>query len=176
MEIKKPILIILITIITSLLIFIFVSPKYNEFRVSQIKLGALETEYNSKYAYYAEVTRVYSELQLRKDSLEKVDDALPAVPRFSNLIYFTQKKASENGLVLKDLVFTKISSPASGNRTRDIIFSVSLLGSYESLKNFIKALEKSANLIEVNSISFSSQASSSSSIFQFSLELKTHSY
>lgn len=183
MEIKRPIIIILITVATLLLIFLLVSPKYKEFKDSQIKLSALETEYNSKYAYFAEITDIYNKLQLRKESLAKVDDALPATPKFSNLVYFTQKKASENGLVIKDLVFTKVSSPASGSKVREIVFSVNLLGSYDSLKSFIRALEKSSNLIEITSISFGSQSSiaaspssTTSSVYQFSLDLKTHSY
>jgi Tfp pilus assembly protein PilO len=79
--------------------------------------------------------------------------------------------ASENGLVLGNI---KEGTMTQGEQFRDIPLSVSLLGSYNALKNFLNAIYKNSRMIEVTSISFSSPAKGGD--FTFALELKTHSF
>jgi Tfp pilus assembly protein PilO len=176
MEVKKPIFIVLIIIIALLLLYFFTIPRYKEFKSLQSKLAILDSEVSSKYAYFAEITRVYDELQTRKESLEKVNEALPPASRYSSLVYFIQKKTAENGLILKSLAFTRVSASDKGENIKEITFSANAIGSYNSLKNLIRSLEKSASLVEVAVVSFSSQGDKSQEIFQFSLEFKMHSY
>ena len=81
------------------------------------------------------------------------------------------------------------------NKVKDMVFSIDLIGSYPSLGSFIISLEKSSRLFEITNISFGSTNSQLSQlsqpsqpsqplqpqlqtqqIYNFSLQIKTHSY
>ncbi len=181
MVINKFLIIVIILIASGCLFWFLVMPQYNQFKVLQSELIIKEAEYNAKYAYYAEVLRLFSELEKKQEGLSKIDKALPDEISLSPIIYFIQKKTQESGLIAKDLFFTKISNKDNKESIKDINFSLSVIGSYTSLKNFLYALERSANLFETRSISFSSSSmsnatSKSSQTYSFLLDIKTNSY
>lgn len=186
MQIDRPIAIAVTLFVILLLIFFLVSPKYQMFKDLQIKLGEKKAEFNAKYAYFAEITRVYYELQSRGDNIKKIDDAFPTDSNYGRLVYFFQKKAMENGLIIKSLFLSKSSPAAQGSDLKEIVFSLDVMGSYSALNNFMASLEKSSRLFEVTSISFGSDVSGLVSetlaqfqiqqTYQFKLEVKTHSY
>lgn len=195
MTIDRPIAIALTLFIALSLVFFLVVPEYKTFGKLQIELGEKKAEFNEKFDYYATIVKAYYELQNRPDDIEKINDALPPSPDLGELIYFLQQVAAENGLAVKDLSFStssfqsgKISNPG----IKDIAFSMSVLATYRSLENFIISLEKSSRIFEVASISFgyssgtppqSSQSQSRTQtqsqpqqVYNFSLQIKTHSY
>ena len=189
MAIDRPITIAIIIFIIILLMYFFAVPKYYEFRALQVKLSEAEAEYNGKFAYYSEVSKVFRELEDRKESLDKIENAIPPKPQLADLIYFLQQKSSESGLIVKNILLTKISSVTSESSIKEIIFSLDLLGNYQSLKNFLSLIEGSSRLFEVDNISFGSQvtnqslpnnsvvqSSSAQETYSFKLEIKTHSY
>lgn len=180
MTINRLLIIAISLIATCLLGYFMVAPKYQEFSQLQTTLGSKEAEYNAKYVYYAEVNRVFNELSKRKDSLDKINNALPNNLSLSPLIYYLQKKSSESGLVIKNLFFTKASASTPNNPLREVVFSMNVIGGYPALKSLLASLEKSANLFEVNSVSFNSPLTSKISqiaqSYSFTLEVNTHSY
>lgn len=181
MMVNKFLLIIIIIIITICSVWFLVTPQYKQFKILQTEVSLKEAEYNAKYEYYAEVMKVFSQLEKRQDGLNKIDKALPDNISLAPIIYFLQKKTSESGLIVKDLFFTKASAVSPKDPIKEILFSINVIGNYSSLKNFLLSLEKSANLFEVNSISFSSSpliniADQSTQSHSFLLEIKTNSY
>lgn len=187
MQIDRPIAIAVILFVILLLIFFLVMPKYQTFKGLQIELGEKKAEFYAKYAYFGEITRVYDELQSRKDDIKKIDDAFSTDSIYGKLVYFFQKKAMENGLIIKSLFLSKSSpvSPESG--LKEMVFSLDALGSYSALNNFMISLEKSSRLFEITTISFGANVSGqiaggagaqlqTQQIYQFRLEVKTHSY
>ncbi len=193
MKIDRPIAIALILFIILLLVFFLVVPEYNKFKILQADLGEKRAEFNAEFDYYNAIANTYSQLQTRQDSLKKIDDALPIESNLGNLVYYLQNKALENGIIIRSLFLSKPSAANAGEEmqnVKELSFSLSLLGSYSSLGNFIRSLEKSARLFEISSISFNSNSGQFSSgsissaksqfqtpqLFSFSLELKTYSY
>lgn len=188
MKVDRPITIAVIILIIILLMYFFVVPKYYEFKNFQIKLGKAEAEYNAKFAYFSEVSKIFRELEDRKESLEKIENALPSKPQLADLMYFFQQKGAESGLIVKSILLTKISPATSESRIKEIVFSLDILGNYQSLKNFLSSLEGSSRLFEVGNISFGSQTLNKSQnnltaqplvaqqVYSFKLEVKTHSY
>ena len=194
MQIDRPIAIAIILFVILLLSFFLVVPEYRAFKELQLELGKKKAEYNAKYGYYSEIIKSYSDIQTRKEDIEKIDDALPVDSNFGSLVYYFQDRASESGLILKNLFLASSKSSSQSDTTgsskskiNDITFSLNLLGSYSALENFISSLEKSARLFEITSISFGSQASSSfgsmqqtqfqtQQTYNFSLEVLTHLY
>ncbi|MGA2418060.1 MAG: type 4a pilus biogenesis protein PilO [Candidatus Staskawiczbacteria bacterium] len=189
MQIDRPIAIALILFIVLLLVFFLVMPEYQAFGKLQSELGEKKAEFNAEFDYYAAITKTYYDLQSRADDIKKIDDALPQDSELGKLIYFLQKTAGENGMMIKDLFLSKSSLGAQISTTsnvKDIVFSTDLLGNYSSLEKFMIALEKSSRLFEVTNISFGSGSQSplksSQTQFQiqqtysFNLQIKTHSY
>ena len=192
MEINKPISIIIILVISLILIFLFVLPKYQEFRNLQVKLNEKVAEYNSKSAYFDKLAQVLEDMENRKDAMQKINSALPYNFAFSPLVYFLQNKGAENGLIPKSIVFSQGTSSSladaltanSDRSIKNITFSLNLTGSYESLKNFLVSLEKSSRLFEINTVSFASlqplqtgsKSKNQSQSYDFKLEVLTHTY
>jgi len=179
MQIDRPIIIALILFVTLLLVYFLVMPEYNTFKSLQVELGEKKAEYNAEYDYYAAIDVTYFGLQDRADDIKKIDNALPETPELGRTIYYLQKTATDNNLIVKNLFLSKSSQSVSpsGNinnsNVKDIIFSMNLLGEYPALGEFIMSLEKSSRLFEITDISFSSP---SGPPYNFSLQIKTHSY
>ena len=186
MQINRPISIIVIIFIVLLLAFFFVLPQYEAFVSLQKELGGKMADQKTESDYYNTITKAYNTLQIHKDDLQKIDDALPASPDVGGVIYFLQQTAASNSLSVKSLFLSKSSVVGtqikSANTIKDIIFSISLSGDYPSLEKFIVSLERSARLFEVTSISFGSSTQASQSQLQtqqplnFNLQINTHSY
>lgn len=158
MQIDRPITIAVIIFVIILLMYFFVVPKYFEFKQVQISVAKAEAEYNGKFAYYSEVTRIYREIQERRDDFAKIDDALPSKPQLADLMYFFKKKGTEAGLVVKSINLTKVAPKTPESKVKDIYFSVDIVGTYEALKNFLSILENSSRIFEVGTIGFNSQS------------------
>lgn len=175
MTIYRLIAIAIILFIALILGFYLTYPKYQEFKELQTKVSEKEAELRGRTAYFAGVDKTFKKLKNYEESLEKIDRAIPSNSSIAFLIYFFQKKSSENGLILQGVSFSE-SSPAGGRKEfKEIHFSFKLLGSYSALKNFLSFLEKSVRLIEVESISFTSQKETGQ-IYSFGLTIKVHSY
>jgi len=162
---------------------LFLWPRYQELNNlwAQIKNKELEIQYQNEY--YQELNSLSQKLEERQEGLAKIDSALPSKPRLPSLLKFFQKTASENGLILTSAGEFSIKSLPEAN-LKEIQNSLNLSGSYPALKNFLRALEKSARLIEVDSISFSASRLPAtpgvpeariSEIFNFQLKIKTYS-
>jgi len=187
-KMNKPILTAVIIFSVVVLIYFLVSPKYNEFKNLQVRIGEKEAEYNGKYEYYAEVNKAYRELKKYNDGIKRIENAVPSESSFGSLVYFFQQKASENGLIAKKIFLAKVSASDPQAGIKEIDFSLNLMGTYSSFKNFIASLERSARLFEADNISFyysfgaSSLVSSekaqpvSQPIYSFTLDVKTQSY
>ncbi len=193
MKIDRPISIAVILFVILILIIFFVMPEYRDFRSSQADLGKIEAEYNGKFAYYSEISKAFRDLQDHKESVDKIDSALPKNPPIADIVYFLQEKSREKGLIIRDLFLSKFSNSDSEGGIKEIVFSLNLAGTYSSLKSFLYSIEDSARLFEVNNISFGSSVSQESSgttatgtqrpsqfqveqTYSFQLEIKTHSY
>ena len=175
MHIDRPIAIALTLFIILLLVFFLVMPEYRTFGKLQTELGEKKAEFNAKYDYYAAITKTHYDLQSRQDDVDKIDNALPQNSDLGQVVYFLQKTAKDNGLIMKDLFLSKSSlSNVQSNSIKDIIFSIDLSGDYISLEGFIRSLEKSARLFEITNISFGSTGKST--LQSFSLQIKIHSY
>jgi Tfp pilus assembly protein PilO len=189
MKIDRPITIALIFFAVLLLVFFLVMPEYNKFKSLETELGEKTAEFNAEYDYYQAIGVTYQKILARADDIKKVDNALPEEPDLGKLIYFLQNVATGNGMMIKNLVLSKMTpSNAQGDSSnvRDVVFSISLVGDYSSLENFMVSLENSARVFEITNISFGSSVQatfgSDQSQFQtrqtndFNLQIKTHSY
>lgn len=149
----------------------FISPQYNDFKLLQGKVEEKKVELESQEEYFARLRETSEKLKQYEPQLATIDTALPPKSSLTILFNYLQTAASQNGLVITGMTPVSTVSAKDIKETR-VIFEMT--GSYSSLKSFLLTLEKSARIIETESISFSTPEEGS--IFTFNLRIKTHSY
>lgn len=154
--------------IVFLLIVYLVVPKIGELGDLKGKVTAAETELQTAHNYLKDIQDISANLDSYGDALNRLQSALPEEFSLASLLGFFQEKVEESGLVLKSIgqasgvekqgggAGTKEkeeeAKPKTGPEAKHIIMS--LKGSVSSFEDFIKGLEKSSRLIEVEVISF----------------------
>ena len=133
-----------------------------------------EIEINSRNAYFQNLRSLSEKLEEFKEDVAKIEAALPSDPSPPSFYNFLQKTVSENGLILRNIGGFAVSPLTSNPSLNAISLSLEVSGSYASLKNFLGAIEKSARIVEVNSISFS--APEEEGLFNFTLGIQAQSY
>lgn len=154
------------------------SPKYQEFGNKKAEVEGKDAEIKQKQERLSELEAISVKLSEYSNEVSKINSALPIEPSVAAIFNFIQKAASENGLILSDIDIGGLYSlEAGGERVQKMPFSISVLGSYSALKNFLSAIYKNSRLIEVKSISFASPGEEmKGGLFIFNLNLQTHAH
>lgn len=178
----------IIFIITLLGISIFIWPKYQQLQNLKTQERMYENQLRGQRSYALNLQEISQKLNAHPEALKKIDTALPDFPKIASLLNFLARASQDNGLLLNEIGSVSVRpifregereqrQPQEESRERkrlkEIRFSIKLLGDYPSLKNFLSRLEKSARLIEVERIFFTSTPTG---IFKYELGLKVHSY
>ncbi|OQX00969.1 hypothetical protein BWK69_00330 [Candidatus Parcubacteria bacterium A4] len=146
----------------------------------------------NKEDYIKDIKEKIKEVEAKKDQFDKIASALPEGVGVPAIFDFLQRAASQSGMVLKDTDADFFASSSGGSNVKESNVSFSLMGSYQSFKNFLSAMEYSARLFEVNYLTFSpvkeemslrsaetskkEAVSENSGIFEFKLQAKVRSY
>jgi Tfp pilus assembly protein PilO len=158
-----------------------VFPKYQNLKSLQLKVKEKGAALQSEKEYFLNLSEISEKLKEYEESLSKINSALVAEPRLPALFNFLQIAASQNGLVLKKIAHT-LPSPLKEElvregwnpEIRETGINLTVTGSYSSLKNFLSTLEKTARMIELESISFSTLEEAGP--INFNLRIKVYSY
>jgi Tfp pilus assembly protein PilO len=157
------------------LFFGFVAPKYQLLKSKTAEVEAKKVNLENTNNYYKRVTALSEQLKTYKEELAKIDSAIPSEVSLPQLYDFFINRASESGLVLKNESASGLTVSKTMPGLKELRFGLELTGSYENFKNFLKVLEKSARMIEIEKISFSSSGKSND-LPSFSLSVKFYSY
>jgi len=173
-------------LVISLIGVFLVWPKYQELKNFSEEIKAKETEFGYIENYFQKLNQLSQELEKYETQISKIDFALSSNSSLTllSLVNFLQSASSQNGLIFKELSSFSITSPKppAGTPTpesqplpkiKEISLGFEVSGSYFALKNFLRTIEKSAKLIEVENVSFSIEKEGLS---PFSLDIKTYSY
>lgn len=160
--------------LTLILGILFLWPQYQNLQNIQLKLENKETELINRDKYYQNLFSLSEKLREFETELSMIDSALPSEIFLPSLYHFFRETSSENGLILTNITTTSSPSLPGRENIQVISISIEVSGSYSSLRNFLKALEKSARIIEVNNVSFNSPGEEE--LFNFQLKLQTYSY
>lgn len=160
-------------ILAPVLLIFFVSPKYQEVADLRTQIKEREIVLQYKEEYFRNLYNLEKELEGYKEPLQKVNSALPGKdPDLPSLFDFLQKAVSENGLVLEKIGPFSVYSPGTGGELGEAHLQLSVQGPYLSFENFLVSLEKSARLIGVEKLSFSSPEKGET--FKFDLRIKVY--
>ena len=191
MEVNKPVSTLIVAIVSLLLVFLFVLPKYQEARALEALLSQKQAEYNGKAVYYTRMSELLAGLESRKNILEKINSSLPAEFSLADLTYFFQKNAKDNSLTITSLEFSRDlpvayrkTATGSAKELKNMMLTVNFSGSYQGFKNLLYALDMSSRLFEVNTVSFAptqvlpakGQSKNALPVYDFKMEVITHAY
>jgi len=188
MEQKRLFSYILLILFSILFLTLFIWPKYLQLLELKSKVLELEKNLKSSQEYFKKIEESFSKIKEKKEEVEKIKSALPSDPQVSETFNFLQKAASENGLLLKNISFSFVEPQESKEgfeegiegletppapvppktKLRELKIKISLSGKYGDLKNFLKKIENSARLIEVENLSLKGKEP-----FDIDLSLKT---
>jgi len=171
---EKPIFIFIFFLSALILSAFFTFPKYQEVMNLKSQIEAKRTVLQYKEDRLLQLKDLEEKLEYYKEPLEKLDSALPKDPDLPNLFNFLEKTALENGLILGEISSFTVSPPKTKEQLGQASVTFSLSGSYSSFKNFLDALEKSARLITLENLSFSSPEEGET--FNFDLIIKVSFY
>jgi Tfp pilus assembly protein PilO len=172
---KPPVLVAIFLFMVSIAIFILIFwPNVQELINIQKEVKTKRLEIQGKENYLRNLSEVKSKLDKHIEEVVVIDYALPDKPYLPSLFDHIQEISSESGLILSEIGISKTSPVEESSYFQETNISVDLTGSYSSLKDFLSSLEKSARLIRIENISFSSEEDDP--FFSFSLMMKVYSY
>lgn len=165
----KRIFAIPVLILASFIIFLYaVFPNILTSNKAREDFLRIEKQVNERQKYFQDFKSSLEEMAAYQDTLEKIDAALPGEVFLASLIEFFDQKANSSGLILKSFApaaalsnFGEEINDATGQAKKipAQYFTMVLSGSALSFENFLKDIETSARLVDVESISLRQQGS-----------------
>ncbi len=149
-------------------------PKYQSLREVQNSINAKKIELEAQEQYFADIDAIKAKLAEYNAETSKIDSALPDSLSLPSLLNFVQQACSQSGMILESVSPFTIAASKDLVNVKQTELSLRVSGSYASLESFIVNLEKSARLIEIEDISFTSPASED--LFTVALKIKAYSY
>lgn len=150
---KKNIILACFIILLVSLIFLQVGvlPQYRQYAQERAQLRRMQKILADKKEYYAQLFTIEQKLNSHQEALAKISSALPVHPDSAALAQLIQQKAAESGLTVENFNDLKINSD-SKKKTGLIKLTAILTGNYPSLVSFLKAVEGSSRLVNVESV------------------------
>lgn len=168
-QLKKYLVIFVNCFIAVIVAIAFVLPQSETLRVLKQDLLQKQIDLKERQDYFEKIKSFSRELSKRSVEMEKINSSLPLEDYFLPDIFdFLQKTASQNGIVIQDMKPGASQLVLENPQVRKKGITMTASGSYSSFKNFISALEKSARLIQIDSLSFSSPKNKDVFIFNLS--------
>ncbi|MCL5666276.1 MAG: type 4a pilus biogenesis protein PilO [Patescibacteria group bacterium] len=166
--------VVLLLVVIGLGYWYLVSPKAAGLEAQRVKRDALVKERDKISGDLDTLRSLVSKLNAHKADVEKLDDALPLNSKPFSLEVLINQLAQESGVVIGSVsVSGKGDSIVAGNRDalqnpfaasrslQKVAANTSVSGSFSQLETFLKKLENSARIINVNSLEISSAKSDS---------------
>jgi len=174
-----------LVIVLLLISYFLVWPEFQDYRVTKRNFDLKDEEIKAKEEYLPKLIAISNKLEEEASKIEIIESALPEDPSVAALYEYFGNLTSQNGLILEEMDVSTLFTDEdnlTGNlaEMNEMIFSTTLIGSYESFKSFLADLYLNARIIEVESIQLISletvEGNPVGDIFNFILTLKTQSY
>ena len=168
-----PLFTLLALAISGGIMFFLILPKYQGYGEIKEEVAVRLAEFQSQEEYISELQSTHERLESYQEALAKIESAIPEKRLLPDLLSLFQETASQSGLIMEKVTPSFVAS----DLVKDIRLTrinLTLKGDYAGLKSFIETIEKSARLIEVDSVYFSYPERGT--LFTFSLILTVQSY
>jgi len=182
---NKFILTIVFVVLFVTLGWLLVIPKFRDYNTNKVTGLETQKEIADSEQHFTKLSNMGRELQNYPNEVSLIDSALPSEFSQPPLYNFLEMSASQSGMALKEV--SLIEDSVSGEKLtvgmKDNSVNVSVTGPYGSFKNFLKVIESSARIINIDNISLKQEQQTAEQkkknenpLFTFSLDLKIYSY
>lgn len=140
-----------------LVYFLAITPEIVALNKAKESFAKKDQEVKERQDYFTGLKNTLLELENYQETLQKIETSLPGEVSLASLLRFFDQKASNNGLVLGSITPLQGGSLAESEaeKLKEVpaqFFRVSLMGSVSSLEGFLKDIESSARLVDVQNI------------------------
>lgn len=154
--------------------FFFIKPKIDLGKQIDAETRGLKEEVENDKMYFDGLSGSVAAAQsVAPEILTKVDQALPREASVPDLLVQLSSAAAGTGVVLSNIVFEGVSKvPVSGGGVKPINLTLTVSArDYATFKNFLRALETSLRVFDVQTISFSGFGTDK---VNFNLQIKSY--
>jgi hypothetical protein len=160
----KGIISILLLIAAGAVFFMFTRPLYSEIKEFKNQKSSFEEALSNTKQIQEKRDQLLTQYNtISKENLDRLDSILPSQPGAMEFILEIESVAQKNGMVLKKVDIKgvaetsgKVDFGAETKKWETVPLALKLSGSYKSFYLFLKDMEKSLRLTDINAITFSS--------------------
>lgn len=153
----KPVQFLVALLLAALMVvagyFVFFQEQYDTFQEAQAKEEQLKTEYKDLAVQTASLEVLQKELAEIESSIQRLIKQLPVSSEIPSLIQELYQAASRNDLTMS----TVIPKPpvAEDANIQRLPFTISVVGSYERLAQFLRDIGKMSRIVTLSNIQIS---------------------
>lgn len=163
---------IIFLIATLIVSAILIWPEYQKNNSLSSDIEKADYGISKQEGYFSDLKDLDDEIENKyKDKIALIDYAFPKDPNLPLLYDFVIKTCAQEGLILTG-ISNSISAESDNEEKGIISINLQVSGSYSNIKDFIYAMENSARIFNVETVSFSSPEEEGSP-FNFSLKIDT---
>jgi len=177
---QEEIIFLILLILISFLGVYSISIFSQKVKILKAEVLSLKQEAESKEKYIQKMKEIYENLT-KNEIYSLIQTALPEKPDYSDVLHFLYQKTTEHGLTFSSKVSLS-EKPESSQETqatstssfslKHLEISFSVIGNYNSFRNFLKDLEFSQRHFKVKKI----EISSSKENFEIRMLLEVYHY
>ncbi len=151
---KILILLFLISYIVSLSLSTLI-PQYKRVKELQKQLANQELILETREQYVEQLEESSRRIDEHQEEMVKLNYAMPSTPDTSYILEFLDESVFKTGMIFRDVGgLSKTIEREEESQTGWVEVSFQLIGTYDSFLDFLNRVEKTARLIEVDSVSF----------------------
>lgn len=174
----NPIFIITIISFFIIVIFslIFLHPSLQEMVVARENITNKRQILTEREGHFLSLKEYKQKIEAHQEELDKISSALPEDAQLNlfSLLRFFEKTSDKTGVILTEIGIFTITSLEKRPEIKETKLNFKIKGTYAAFRNFLIELERSARIIKVEEISFSSPEKGN--LFTFNIGIRVHSY
>ncbi len=157
------------------LLFGLLVPEGNKIKDLRLDLAKQEGVLATHVHRVEQLGAVIESFSAQEEMIDRIEQALPSTPNTSALLEFLSVTIGESGMIFSEVggISAVTTEDDVGRVVKESKISIEASGSYQSFLTLLKSLERSAYLIEVDSVSFASSQENASDFYDFLLVLRT---
>lgn len=135
--------------------FVMVLPEYDGIMSARELLDERKNRLTERSALIAQVATLDSQYDQNVSNISKLDVLLPTNKQPDQVVSGIQDIVSQSGLILSEMSITDASTQQSDAPYKSIVVSLRFFGRYEQFFSFVRLLEQSLRLYDIQSLNIS---------------------
>lgn len=151
-----------------------------------IKIRTEQADVESALSSLRDLQKLRDELlatydSIPKDKLDRLNELLPSKKDISAMLVNFEKMTQERGMLMKKIEFSRdeggvqprTSIARRTSAAPEVSYAISVVGSYESLRSLLSALEKNLRIVDVDALNFAA-GEKDPKLWEFAITAKSY--